>query len=114
MWYITNHHPTINTVALQFKDVLPIPKEFENFDGYNDYKRKRVKVDQLSLDVLEGHSQALYSLLLKPICNSTTCWVSGSQNIKQLADCLQSYVDCMRKESSERKSVTAKQQLLEQ
>ena len=40
---------------------------------------------------MESHGQALYSLLLKPIVNSTTAWRSAAEHIKQLADCLLAY-----------------------
>jgi hypothetical protein len=37
---------------------------------------------------LNSHSEALYSLLLKPIVNSSIPWKRAGDEIKDLADCL--------------------------
>ena len=40
---------------------------------------------------LNSHSEALYSLLLKPIVNSSVPWKRAGDEIKDLADCLAAY-----------------------
>ena len=40
---------------------------------------------------LHSHSEALYSLLLKPIVNSSVPWKRVGDKIKDLADCLAAY-----------------------
>ncbi|WAR05310.1 hypothetical protein MAR_020679 [Mya arenaria] len=47
LWYLTNHHDTINGAAMRQKHLLPIPMAFEAFTGYNDVKRKKAKAQQL-------------------------------------------------------------------
>ncbi|KAL5010544.1 hypothetical protein ScPMuIL_012849 [Solemya velum] len=91
LWYITNQHSTINEASLRKKTVLPIPKIFSDYDGYNEVKRKRLKSCQLSASDLDRHAQALYSLLMKPVVNSSIQWKQGAEDIKQLADCLLAY-----------------------
>lgn len=56
-------------------------------------KRKKVKSVGLKASNLDSHSQALYSLLLKPVVKSTPAWCDGQRDIKNLADCLSSYKD---------------------
>lgn len=73
------------------QSVLPIPKIFNDYDGYNEVKRKRLKSCPLSASLLDSHAQALYSLLMKPVVNSSTSWKQGAEDIKQLADCLIAY-----------------------
>ncbi|XP_052793028.1 uncharacterized protein LOC128226946 [Mya arenaria] len=101
LWYITNHHTTINDAAARYKDVLPVPPAFENYDGYNDVKRKKIKMTQMSARELESHSQALYSLLMKPVVSSTAKWLDGKKEIEQLAECLGSYNKYLEKKNSD-------------
>ncbi|VDH89562.1 Hypothetical predicted protein [Mytilus galloprovincialis] len=91
LWYITNHHSTINDASMRKQAVLPIPKIYNDYDGYNDIKRKRVKSCPLSASLLDSHAQALYSLLMKPVVNSSPSWKQGAEDVKQLADCLIAY-----------------------
>ena len=96
---MTNHHQTINDAAQRRKEVLPIPPAFGDFDGFNDLKRKKMKAMQLSQQELESHSQALYSLSMKPVCNSSHKWQNGSSEIQQLADCFKGYKDFLVKQN---------------
>ena len=66
LWYITNDHLTTNEASKQEKERTPIPKLFEGYVGYNEIERKKVNAIPLSSDLLHSHTQALYSLLLKP------------------------------------------------
>lgn len=45
----------------------------------------------MSKSTLKSHGDALYSLLLKPIVNSSPAWKKAAGNIQQLADCLIAY-----------------------
>lgn len=76
LWYATNHHSVINNVALRQSAVLSIPVCFDKYEGYNNNNIKRNKMKSLHLSSSELHcdSQALYSLLLKPVINSTPDW----------------------------------------
>ena len=82
---------TINDAALRRKEVLPIPLAFQNFDGFDERRRKKLKGLQLSSMELNSHSQVLYSLLQKPIINRSPSWRAAEREIKQLADCLYAY-----------------------
>ena len=91
LWCITNHHMTINDAALRRKEVLPIPPVFQKFEGFDERRRKKLKSVQLSSMELNSHSQVLYSLLQKPVINSSPNWKTFGDEIKQLADCLHAY-----------------------
>ena len=54
LWYVTNDYHTINNARKHHSSIIPIPKVFENFDGYNDVKRKKMK--SLPLDRTTLHS----------------------------------------------------------
>ena len=96
---MTNHHQTINDASQRRKEVLPIPPAFEDYDGFNDFKRKKLKAMQLSQQTLDSHSQALYSLLMKPVLNSSPAWKNASCEIQQLAECLKAYKDFLIKQN---------------
>jgi hypothetical protein len=72
-------------------EVKSFPQVFEEFEGYNDLKRKRMKAMLMKSSELNSHSEALYSLLLKPIVNSSVPWKRAGDEIKDLADCLAAY-----------------------
>jgi hypothetical protein len=82
---------TINDAALRRKEVLPIPPAFQKFEGYDERRRKKLKSVQLSSIELNSHSQVLYSLLQKPVINSSSNWRAFGEEIKQLASCLHAY-----------------------
>jgi hypothetical protein len=99
LWYLTNQHDVINAAALRKKNVMGVPPAFDKYVGYNDIKRKKVKELPLSAMQLHSHSQALYSLLLKPVVNSSASWKKAGEDIKQLADCLAAYVNYLNDQS---------------
>ena len=74
LWYITNQHLTINNTAVKRQDVKPVPAPFEKYQGYNEYKRKKVKSQPLDQTNLHSHGQALYSILNRPIFKSSQKW----------------------------------------
>jgi hypothetical protein len=91
LWYITNQQQVIDDAALRKKEVLPVPPAFGEYTGFNQRARKKQKSLQMSAIELESHGQALYSLLMKPVANSSPAWVKASTEIKQLAECLMAY-----------------------
>lgn len=100
LWYVTNKHDTINEESSR-KSVLAIPKFFKKYQNYNDTKRKKMKCIKLSANSLESHSQALYSILLKPVIKSSPSWCRLHDDIKALADCLSHYKDFLNKKAKE-------------
>ena len=52
LWYIKNDHITINDAAKHSKDVNKEPDVFEQYAGYNDIKRKKMKSLPLSKQTL--------------------------------------------------------------
>ncbi|WAQ96968.1 hypothetical protein MAR_029658 [Mya arenaria] len=105
LWYITNQHQTINDTSLRFKDVVPVPEPFEKFQGYNEFKRKKLKAQPLTQDGLHSHSEALFSLLNRPIFSSS--WFEFKADVETLATCLCRYKEYLQKQltsQSERQS----------
>lgn len=92
LWYTTNHQTTINDAAKHKSEVKSFPSVYEEFEGYNDLKRKKLKAMPMAVSELESHSAALYSLLVKPIINSSVPWKRACNEIKDLADCLAAYL----------------------
>ena len=90
LWYITNHHATINDAARR-QNVLPIPPCFEEFRDMNDEKRKKKKRMSMTSNELESHSQTLYSLLLKPVMKCSAAFNKLHSDILNLAQCLHMY-----------------------
>ncbi|XP_014676567.1 PREDICTED: uncharacterized protein LOC106816458 [Priapulus caudatus] len=90
LWYITNQHQVINDAARTRKGVQPVPAAFAEYTGFNDVKRKKEK-SQMKSPALKSNGEALYSLLLKPIINSTPAWKTAGTDIQNLADCLIAY-----------------------
>ena len=109
IWYVTNDHCVINSAALHKKDVKPIPLVFEDYTGYNEIRRKKLKSLPLTQTSLVSHGEALYSLLLKPIFRSTEAWSKAADDVKQLADCLISYSEHLKMQAQ----VSSKNQQLD-
>ncbi|KAI8503983.1 hypothetical protein Bbelb_180510 [Branchiostoma belcheri] len=91
LWYVTNQHVVINDAALRKKSVTAVPVAFDKYQGYNDYKRKKMKAQQMSSTQLNSHAQALYSLCNRPVMKSSAAWVEVHNDIEKLADCLSAY-----------------------
>lgn len=104
LWYVTDKQTTINDASLRYKHVLPVPPPFDQYTGYNDTKRKKIKSQPLSHELLKSHAEALYSLLEKPYMNSLPSWKGIAEKLEQLAECFlgyKKYLDDKSKESEE-------------
>ena len=84
---------TINGASLRRKEVLSIPLAFQKFEGFDERRRKKLKSVQLSTMELNSHSPVLYSLLQKPVINSSSNWKAFGDEIKQLANCLHASIN---------------------
>lgn len=73
----------------------------KKYQTYYDTKRKKLKCIKLSANSLESHSQALYSILLKPVIKSSPSWCRLHDDMKALADCLSHYKDFLNKKAKE-------------
>ena len=91
LWYVTNQHVAFESASKHLSDVFAVPSLFDSFQGYNDIKRKRTKEMPMTAEQLRSHSEALYSLCLKPIMKSTEAWNDAYLQLKALADCLAGY-----------------------
>ena len=91
LWCITNQHEVINDRASRAKDVKPIPYWFEQFQGYNEVKRKKVKENPISSSTLKSHADALFSICQRPIMILSKEWKALRNDIESLAACLASY-----------------------
>ncbi len=98
LWAITAHHETINDRAAHVPEVKRIPVAFSKFAGRNDYKKKRKSKPSLSATVLQGHSDGLLRMLVKPIF-STVKWKDWSDDISRLAASIGSYAEYLRTET---------------
>ena len=107
LWYATSHHLTINDRASKEKDVLPVPEEFENFQGYNQYKRKKMKAAQLDKSSLTSHAEALFSLVNKPYIRSTAGLQHVGSEVLKLAQCFSSYANYLSKQNDRVKQVSS-------
>ncbi|CAG2185017.1 unnamed protein product [Mytilus edulis] len=91
LWYVTNHIDTINAASRHKSNVTSFPLCYEQYKDINDTKRKKMKTPSLSADQLESHSQALYSVLMKPVMKKYSAWCKAHEDIKSLANCLEVY-----------------------
>ena len=71
--------------------MLPIPQAFADYVGYNNLKRKKPKSQPMTATELNSHGQALFSLLLKPVVNSSSSWKIMALEIQKLGESLLSY-----------------------
>lgn len=91
LWYLTNQHSVIDEASRHKKNIQPVPDVFSKYEGFNDLKRKKLKSQPLKSTDLKTHAEAIYSLLLKPVVNSSPEWKTESDNFKQLANCMMCY-----------------------
>ena len=91
IWCITSDHLTMNEASKLAKEVTPIPKLFEDYVGYSNIKRQKVKAMLLSSELLHSQTQALYSLLLKWYVKSAGSWKTISGGMQDLENCLNNY-----------------------
>ena len=84
VWYITNHD-IINDAA-RTNNVQPVPRTFssDKFENKYDIKEKKVKAVHLIAGELVSHSQALFSLVLKPVVKSSPAWCEAHTIIKKI------------------------------
>jgi len=100
LWYLTNHHSTINDAALRFKGVVSVPEDFETFQGYNNLKRKKLKSQPMEQNLLNSHSEAIYSLINRPVFASDEYWINFKTVLESLAECLCKYKEYLQKQQN--------------
>ncbi|XP_053389760.1 uncharacterized protein LOC128552729 [Mercenaria mercenaria] len=91
LWCLTNHHLTINDAAKTSKDVIEVPKLFETFQGYNDFKRKKLKSQPLSQELCDSHGNASMNIVTRPVFHSDVHWQQFREDIDNLASCFAHY-----------------------
>ncbi|KAK7092705.1 hypothetical protein V1264_008410 [Littorina saxatilis] len=101
LWYATSHHLTINDRANKVHGVLPIPEEFEQFAGYNEIKRKKIKALQLHKATLSDHAEVLFSLVNKSYMSSTAGLKLVRSEVTKLAMCFSAYANYLSKQTDE-------------
>lgn len=74
LWYVSNSHEIINSAAAKRHDLTAVPDIYTSYQNLNDVQRKKRAKITLEATQLKSHSQALYSILLKPIMNSSASW----------------------------------------
>ena len=68
--------------------VKKVPLWCDNFQGFNDIKRKKIKEQPMKQESLKFHSDKLFSVSLRP---SISCYKAFCEKIVELAECLKSY-----------------------
>jgi hypothetical protein len=68
--------------------VKKVPIWCDNFQGFNDIKRKKIKEQPMRQESLKFHSDKLFSICLRP---SMSCYKAFCEKIVELAECLKSY-----------------------
>ena len=104
MWYTTNHNTTINDASKHKSNVKPFPTAFEEFEAFDNIKRKKMKSMPMKSSQLEARFEALFSLLLKPIINSSVKCQKAGNEIKELAECFSAYSQYLKNQTKEMRS----------
>ncbi|MES9906146.1 MAG: hypothetical protein ABW168_26140, partial [Sedimenticola sp.] len=65
--------------------------EFDDFSGFNEHRRKKLKSQPLDSSELKAHAETLFSLCDRPIMQTSPAWEQGYDVIKALAHSLWSY-----------------------
>lgn len=86
LWYITDKQTTVNDAALRYNHVSSVPPPFDQYTGYNDTKRKKIKSQPLSSGLLKSHAEALFSLLKGPVMKSSPAWKEIAKQLELLAE----------------------------
>lgn len=105
LWYITNHHQTIEDRCKHVSGLITVPDCYQIFSGYNDTKRKKMKAEQLEREKLKLHANALHGLLLKPYMNSSDAWREEAKHIESLAKCLHNYAEYLNIQNIKMKTI---------
>ena len=86
LWYLDAHHGKFTSRGIRF------PSRFAQFQGYNDYKRKKEKEPRLSSEELKHHIDELSGMLLQP-------WFSGTKfnslrsDVEELVESMKKYME---------------------
>ena len=95
LWYITNQQQVIRDASIHDRDVTPVPSCWD-YQGYNEVKRKKLKEQPMSSDVLETQSQTLLSLSERSYMTSSPAWRVVKEDIQQLATCFHNYAEHLK------------------
>ena len=99
LWFITNQHAVIQTRSMREKNVMPVPSCFSEYQGFNEMKRKKLKEQPMSSTVLNAHAEALFSVLQKPIMQSSNEWKKLHDDLSSLAVCLLKYSEFLNRQA---------------
>ena len=84
LWYVTNQHPVIRDASAHDGSVQCIPDIWDNFQGFNETKRKRMKEQPLSYDILTSHCETILSVVNRPVfCSPTLKGLKESMELLQ-------------------------------
>ena len=96
LWYLDSHHQKFSSRSIY------LPKEFSGFQGFNDWKRKKIKQPVLTSPELECHIQALSRILSQP-------WIAKNEYselkslLDELVDGMYKYMNYLAKKNDEMK-----------
>ena len=60
LWYLDPHHQRLASRGIH------LPKEVARFEGFNDWRKKKMKEPRISSSGLDGHIQSLSRTLSQP------------------------------------------------
>ncbi len=101
LWYITNQHQTFRGASFHSTLVKPVPSVWDDFQGFNDVKRKKVKECPMSRDELLRHARDLKSLCVRPSLDTSDGNRCFRKEIESLSDCLQGYATYLKEKLEE-------------
>lgn len=94
MWYLDGNKQTLTERAKHSKDVAPLPDRFlHNFNGFNDWRRKKRKAPTHDSGELKKHSDAIFRLLT---FSFTQNWGQLRSDLEKLALSMGSYADYLQ------------------
>ena len=94
LWYLDGHHQKFLSRSIH------LPEKLSNFQGFNDWKRKKIKQPVLTVPELKFHIQALSRILSQP-------WIAKSEYselkslIDKLVDGIYKYMNYLMKKNDE-------------
>ena len=106
LWSIDGNHATLQS-AVKHNGVPPLSRVFEDFDGYNNWRAKKLKKPQLSADRLKDYGNILLGMLGKPVLRSAA-FKEFKLHVEGLAETLLQYSNYLAKaavESASRRSM---------
>ncbi|WAR11120.1 hypothetical protein MAR_036196, partial [Mya arenaria] len=91
MWYLDGNKQKLTDRAKQSENVAIVPDRFvDNFNDYNDWKKKEQRAPRLQASELKKHSGGIFRLVSMVF---TQRWGTFGSDLEQLAVAMDSYAE---------------------